>query len=103
MADSFSTETGGAIVSDTEYKHWRELPENRVNIVVPPVAVARITGVAAIKQDSRGGITVRYLNGSERSANGADFNIVGTDDFITLVGEIQDRILGITPYHETRS
>lgn len=72
-------------------KHWKDLPADMVNILVPSKIQAIVSGVSMIKQDNKGKITLVYSDNSEESATLPALNIAeaDSDSYFSTISAVQ--------------
>jgi len=75
----------------SECKPWRELAGDMANWFIPPRITVLMSGVSYAKQDSRGNITLTYIDGKEESAACPDIELKDEENFFKIVGTVQDR------------
>jgi hypothetical protein len=63
----------------------------QVNVVVPPLIEARLTGAVEARQSASGIVTITYSDQSQETANMSDYDITSVGSWFDLVGRIQDR------------
>src|SRR5690606_9982131 len=66
-----------------------ELPERQANFLVPPTALAGLTGVQSAKQDRAGRITLTYTDGTTEAADCPDFELSECENFFSAIDAVQ--------------
>jgi hypothetical protein len=70
---------------------YHKLVGNQANMVVPPRINAMLTGARVILQNKEGMARIVYEDDSEEFADCSDFDIADKENYLELVGIIQER------------
>jgi hypothetical protein len=67
---------------------FRDLPKDKVNSTIPPLFLAKLTGVAMAQQNRTGDVKLTYTDHSEETGR-LDYDITEEESFFKIVGDVQ--------------